>query len=102
MKIVDKKQYHLKDYKSPGYGYQKVIIPEDLYDLINEYIEEAHSMARELKYDNYYKNTIADRVSSSDDYEDENYYVLYQLSRKTPFANSMEQYSEKNLYHCRD
>lgn len=76
MKIVDKKQYHLKDYKSLGYGYQKVIIPEDLYDLINEYIEEAHSMARELKYDNYYKNTIADRVSSSDDYEDENYYVF--------------------------
>lgn len=76
MKIKDRKEYRSKEYKTAGYGYQQVIIPEDLYELINEYIEEAHSKARETKYDNYYKHTIADRVTTSNEYDDDNYYVF--------------------------
>lgn len=76
MKIKDRKQYSSKEYKTSGYGYQQVIIPDDLYELINDYIEEAHSHARENKYDNYYKYTIADRITTSNEYDDDNYYVF--------------------------
>lgn len=76
MKLLDKKQYKSKDYRTKGYGYQTVIIPEDLYNLINEYIEDAHITAREKKHNNYYSSTIADRVRKSEEYEDDNYYVF--------------------------
>lgn len=75
MKITNKKQYRSKEYKTAGYGYQKVVLPIDLYDLINEYIEEEHSIAREKKEDNYYHSTIADRVGTVDS-DDDNYYVF--------------------------
>ncbi|WP_339365743.1 tyrosine-type recombinase/integrase [Vallitalea maricola] len=76
MVVIDKKQYQSTDYKTEGYGYQKVIVPQDLFDLINNYIEEEHSNAREQKKDNYYSKTIADRVRSEKPYEDINYYVF--------------------------
>lgn len=73
---ISQKQYKTKDYKTEGYGFQRVIIPVDLYELINTYIEEAHGEAKNKKYDNYYKFTIADRVRNPDEYEDDNYYVF--------------------------
>lgn len=76
MKITDIKQYNSKEYKTSGYGYQKIVLPEDLYDLINNYIESAHTSARETKHDNYYNSTIADRVRQSEEYEDDNYYIF--------------------------
>lgn len=76
MKVFDIKQYNSKNYKTKGYGYQNVILPEDLYNLINDYIEEEHIKARENKKDNYYSSTIADRVRKSEEYEDDNYYVF--------------------------
>lgn len=76
MKISNKKQYSSKEYNLKGYGYYHIVIPEDLFDLINEYIEEYHLKARENKKDNYYNNTIADRVRKAEPYEDDNYYVF--------------------------
>lgn len=76
MVVIDKKQYRSKEYKTEGYGYQKVIVPQDLFDLINGYIEEAHIKARKQKKDNYYSKTIADRVRSEEPHEDVNYYVF--------------------------
>lgn len=76
MKVINRKQYNSKEYKIKGYGYQYVIVPEDLFDSINEYIEEAHLAAREKKHNDYYKFTIADRVRKDEPYEDDNYYVF--------------------------
>lgn len=76
MKISDKQQYKSKEYKTKNYGYQTVIIPEDLYDLINEYIEKEHLKARKTHNANYYQSTIADRVRKAEKYEDDNYYVF--------------------------
>ncbi|MFL0246570.1 tyrosine-type recombinase/integrase [Candidatus Clostridium stratigraminis] len=76
MKVIDKKQYKLKEYNTINWGFQRVIIPMDLYDLLNEYIDEAHVNARENKHNNYYKYTIADRVRNSEEDEDDNYYVF--------------------------
>ena len=40
MKVQNRKDYKSKSYKLKGYGYQKVVVPEDLFDLIDKYIEE--------------------------------------------------------------
>lgn len=76
MTIFDKSEYQTADYKIKGYGFQKIFLPQDLYDLINEYIEEAHTHARINYEKNYFENTIADRVRKSKKYEDINYYVF--------------------------
>lgn len=76
MKVGDVKQYKSKEYKTKNYGYQTVVIPEDLFDLINEYIETEHLKARKTHKENYYASTIADRVRKAEKYEDDNYYVF--------------------------
>lgn len=76
MKVIDKKQYKSKEYKTKGYGYQYIVVPEDLYNLINDYIEDVHVTAREKKHENYYASTIADRIRNSEEYEDDNYYIF--------------------------
>lgn len=75
--VNNKKVYRSSEYKTENYGYQKVNIRKELYDLISNYIEEAHSYAVENKLNNYYKNSIADRVFKSDDpYLMDNYYIF--------------------------
>ncbi|MDY5578400.1 tyrosine-type recombinase/integrase [Porcincola intestinalis] len=78
MKVFSVKQYQTDEYKTDGYGFQTVVVPGDLYDLINEYIEETHSAARngERSQVRYYNKTIADRVRPATDYEDDNYYIF--------------------------
>ena len=78
MKVFSTKQYQTDDYQTSGYGYQTVVVPGDLYDLINEYIEDMHSAARdgERSQVRYYNKTIADRVRPSSEYEDDNYYIF--------------------------
>ncbi len=76
MKVIDKKQYKSKEYNTKDFGYQIVVVPEDLYKITNDYIEEAHLKARENKSDNYYKYTKADRVRKDESFEDINYYIF--------------------------
>lgn len=74
MKIYNKLQYKSKDYSVEGFGYQYVVLPQDLFDLIDEYIEAEHVKARtsQKAQGRYYKKTIADSVEG----EDENYYIF--------------------------
>lgn len=78
MKIISRKQYNTPEYNTMDDGYQFVILPDDLYDLINNYIEKEHSAIREndAKAQRYYKKTIADRTRLENDYEDDNYYIF--------------------------
>lgn len=76
MKVISPKQYFTEEYALYGYGYQFVVIPQDLFNLIDEYIENAHVEAREKSADRYYNKTIADRVRLSEELEDDNYYVF--------------------------
>lgn len=87
MKVVSKKQYNSEEYNLYGNGYQFVVVPQDLFDLINEYIEEAHLQAREHSSERYYKKTIADRVRNAEEFEDDNYYVFIN-SIGTPLSAS--------------
>lgn len=73
MKVMSKRSYRTNDYKTNGYGYQKVIVPFELYDLINEYIEDTHLKARDIKPDIYFNHSMADSVT---DENEENYYIF--------------------------
>lgn len=97
MKVISKKQYRLKDYNTKNRGFQKIIIPMDLYDLINDYIEEVHIWARENKHDNYYKYTIADRVRKADEYEDVNYYIFLNSQGK-PLLSHFWNYTLRGIF----
>lgn len=78
MQIVSRKQYQTQQYNTLNFGYQFVIVPQDLFDLINKYIEDAHSSARDNVKSNvrYMKKTVADRVRPTDEFEDINYYIF--------------------------
>lgn len=76
MNIHSKDQYKNNDINVSSYGYQYVVIPEDLYNLINDYIEDVHILAREKDRKNYFKYTVADRIDNSKEYDDVNYYVF--------------------------
>ncbi len=60
MNITDANQYKSKDYKEENLGFQKVIITYDIYELINNYIDKYHSIAREKNNTRYRKSVIAD------------------------------------------
>ena len=78
MKVVSRKQYNSPDYNEKDFGYQFVVVPSDLYDLINDYIEDAHTKARNGSKSSkrYYERTIADRVRHAEEFEDDNYYIF--------------------------
>ncbi|MEQ2528921.1 site-specific integrase [Bacillaceae bacterium CLA-AA-H227] len=75
MNITDKAQFRSKDYKTENYGYQKVIVTYDIYELINTYIEDAHSAARSKNMTRYKSGVSADKAVK-DKYETDNYYVF--------------------------
>lgn len=73
MKVHDVSEYQLDKYQQ---SYQTVIVPHELYDLINTYIEKYHLKYRKTKKVNYYRHAQADRVISASKYEDMNYYIF--------------------------
>lgn len=88
MNVVSQEQYKTKGYRTEGYGYQKIYVDIELIDLINNYIEETHSVLRNEYKDNYYKHTIADRVRRKKLYEDDNYYIFLNSIGKAISAKS--------------
>lgn len=76
------KDYKLKDYGKKGYGFQMVILSEDIYQLINSYIDYSHDLARKTNLDKYNKYCKADRTRKTELGEDDNYYVFLNTIQK--------------------
>lgn len=74
MNIVDKKQYLTKDYQE--YGFQKVILEEELYQLLIKYMCEIHAYAAENWFTIYDKGSLADRVRKEEPFEEKNRYAF--------------------------
>lgn len=74
MNVIDKKQYRTKDYQE--YGFQKVILDQGLYDLLNEYIYEAHNCTGKDWAKIYAEKSLADRVRKDEPFEEENRYIF--------------------------
>ncbi len=72
--VIDKKQYRTKDYQE--YGFQKVILDQGLYELLNEYICEAHNSEAKDFPENFAKSSIADRVRKNEPFEEKNRYIF--------------------------
>lgn len=75
--VTNIKQYHSNDYIKSK---QKIIITENLYEEILEYIEETHLKAME-KYSKNYNQTFADIVSYRDKLEENHYIFLNRYGR---------------------
>lgn len=76
MNVKDKREYNLPKYRIQDYAYNKIVITRELYDLINDYIDKYHAIARDKKEENYYKYSKADRVSSASEFEEDNFYIF--------------------------
>lgn len=79
LNVISRSQYKTSEYNQYFDGYQFVVVPQDLFDLIDQYINTAHTDARErskASRDRYFKKTIADRVRDSEEGEGENYYIF--------------------------
>ena len=76
------KDYKLKEYSKKGYGFQRVILSEDIYELLNSYIDDAHAFARRKNLNKYTTYCKADRVRAASLGEDDNYYVFLNTVQK--------------------
>ena len=68
---VSTSEYKQKKYNTINYGYQMLFITEELFQLICDYIEEAHENARD-NYKERYERSYADIVTD----DEENFYVF--------------------------
>lgn len=74
IEVYDKKQYEQREYLSKGIGYQMFVLPIDLYDLIDSYIEKYHGEVQ-CRHVNYYREyNSADSVTSTS--QEENFYIF--------------------------
>jgi integrase len=76
MQVNDRNEYKSSQYNTKDYGYNQIIIKKDLFNLINDYIDEIHLDARERKASNYYNYSIADRVRKPKRFEEDNFYIF--------------------------
>lgn len=90
MKVSNYKQYNSKEYRTEGHGYQKVIININLYDKLNDYINEYHTNIKSKFLNNYNEFTITDRVDNSNEYDENNFYI---------FINSVAKPLSSNLWN---
>lgn len=111
MKVKDVSQYKSQGYRTKNYGYNKIPVPKDLYQLINNYIEEAHvpyliddeeTNVSKKKKSNYKKNTIADRVRRTTK-EDEfpNFYIFIN-SLGTSLSQTLWNYTLRKIFKAVD
>lgn len=99
MKVYSEKQYQSSDYHVYNYGYQFVVLPLDLYDLINDYIEDVHVSFRDSSPQRYYKKTVADSVTNDESAPEPNYYVFLN-SRGTPLSVSTWNKVLRHIFVC--
>lgn len=99
MKVYSNKQYQSSDYHVYNYGYQFVVIPLDLYDLINDYIEDVHVGFRESVQQRYYQKSVADSVTNDETAPNPNYYVFLN-SIGTPLTVSTWNKVLRYIFEC--
>ena len=99
MKVHSTQTYRSNDYKKEGIGYQKIILSNNLYEKICNYIEETHVKYQKTSYEQYknesekyrdtferyQKKTIADSVT---DKNSDNFYIFVNAT-KTPLSGDV-------------
>lgn len=86
MKIKSKVDYKSPSYRQKGYGWNEMMISKSLYEMLLDYIDEAHSDAQDNHF-SCWKKAITDSVD--EDFSEENNFFIFlnkygkPLSRKT-------------------
>lgn len=96
MKITDKAQYKSKRYRLKNDGYHETYINKDLYNLILEYIDEAHSEQQVTHLDNWNKFSVTDSVDK-EFVEEKNFYIFIN-SVGRPYSNKLLYKDVKELF----
>lgn len=96
MKITDRAQYKSKRYRLKNDGYHDTYINEDLYNLILEYIDEAHSEQQVTHLDNWNKFSVTDSVDKEFG-EEKNFYIFIN-SVGRPYSNKLLYKDVKELF----
>lgn len=96
MKITDRAQYKSKRYRLKNDGYHDTYINEDLYNLILEYIDEAHSEQQVTHLDNWNKFSATDSVDKEFG-EEKNFYIFIN-SVGRPYSNKLLYKDVKELF----
>jgi integrase len=111
MKVKDVSQYKSDAYLTKNYGYNKIPVPKDLYELINDYIEEAHvpyliddedTNASAKKKSSYNKHTIADRVRRTTKDDDFPNFYIFINSLGTPLSQTLWNYTMRKIFEKLD
>lgn len=95
MKIKDRNDYKSKAYLQKGYGWNEMMISRSLYDMLLDYINEAHEKAME-KYPERWDRAHADSVDSDYD-EDENFFIFLN-KRGSPLSSKTLESEVKELF----
>lgn len=74
MKVVSKQDYLKSDYIN--YGFETVVLPDELYDKLSDYINNVHMEARQMNEARYWANVRADRVPEEVNEEEPNFYIF--------------------------
>lgn len=75
LSINNKEQYKQREYITKGLGFQTFVVPSDLFDSIDIYINNSHNIAKEKYEANYNFDNRADSVT--EEFDDEaNYYIF--------------------------
>lgn len=72
MKVISRKEYKSKAYRTANAGFQRVFITDELYELIGQYIDIVHNEARDSFSRRYMESTKADSVNG----ETDNFYIF--------------------------
>lgn len=96
MKINDRAQYKSKRYRVKNDGFHDTYINENLYNLILDYIDEAHSKQQVAHLDNWNKFSVTDSVDKEFG-EEKNFYIFIN-SVGRPYSNKLLYKDVKELY----
>jgi integrase/recombinase XerD len=96
MKTFSKEDYKTRDYQQRGYGYQVVHISKSLYELLVDYLDEAHSEQQIKHKKNWQEHTVADSVDRNFK-EKVNFYIFVNSIGK-PYSKKMLDIEVKRLF----
>lgn len=96
MNITSAADYGSASYRTEGDGFQKVVISNELYELICNYLDEVHPVM-EKKYAKRYQSVVADRVAPFDNPAKRNIYIFLS-SFGSRLTDSAWNYTLRQIY----
>lgn len=95
MKVKSRADYESRDYRQKGYGWNEMMISKSLYEMILEYMDEAHSEAQD-KHPECWRKALTDSVDS--DFTEENNFFIFLNKFGKPLSKKTLEAEVKQLF----